>query len=193
MLMAMARIFRRELLAFVLLLPGAARAEPSLWQALAGGGLVVLMRHARAPGVGDPAGFRLGDCATQRNLDERGRAEARATGAAFRDRRIRVARVLSSRWCRCLETAELLGLGPVEPFDPLNSFFANRGDGASHVEGIRRFVAGWAGPGNAVMVTHQVNVTGATGLYPASGEMVVLRPRDGGIEALGRMTPGGAG
>ena len=85
-----------------------AGAEDPVWDALRGGGLVMLIRHAATePGLGDPPGFRVEDCATQRNLSEAGRAEARLIGAAFRHRGIPVHRVLSSRWCRCLETGRL--------------------------------------------------------------------------------------
>lgn len=79
-----------------------------LWSALRGGEHVVLMRHAVAPGTGDPAGFELDDCSTQRNLSERGREQARATGERFRANGVTDAAVYSSQWCRCLETARLL-------------------------------------------------------------------------------------
>jgi len=79
-------------------------------------GYVAVMRHAIAPGTGDPSNFRLGDCQTQRNLSETGRQQARRLGQLLRDRQVPVTRVLSSQWCRCLETAKLLDLGQVEPF-----------------------------------------------------------------------------
>ena len=93
----------------------AADESEAAWQALAAGGHIAVMRHATAPGVGDPEGFRLEDCSTQRTLSEKGRGEARRIGEAFRARGVDVDDVYSSRWCRCLETAELLGLGPVQP------------------------------------------------------------------------------
>lgn len=143
---------------------------------LAGGGRALLMRHALAPGTGDPSGFRLGDCGTQRNLNEAGRAQARALGARLRAAGLGRARVLSSRWCRCLETAELLAVGPVEPFDPLNSFFDEASERAPRTEALGRFFAG-LGPDAPplVMVTHQVNITALTGVVPVSGEGLVLR------------------
>src|SRR5690242_9259354 len=86
-----------------------ARADEALWALLQQGGQVVLVRHALTePGVGDPPGFRPGECRTQRNLSDAGRAEARRLGAALRERRIPVGDVLSSPWCRCLETAQLV-------------------------------------------------------------------------------------
>ena len=91
------------LLGLFLSLPLLAAEQAELWTALAQDGHVALMRHARAPGTGDPARFQLDDCTTQRNLDDTGREQARRTGAAFRARDIKVARVLSSQWCRCRE------------------------------------------------------------------------------------------
>ncbi|HIK16487.1 MAG TPA: histidine phosphatase family protein [Leptolyngbyaceae cyanobacterium M33_DOE_097] len=84
-------------------------------------GYVAVMRHAIAPGTGDPGNFRLGDCQTQRNLSETGRQQARRLGQLLRDRQVPVTRVLSSQWCRCLETARLLDLGQVEPFPILTA------------------------------------------------------------------------
>lgn len=94
--------------------------ESDLWSRLqqADTHYYVLMRHAIAPGTGDPSNFQLADCSTQRNLSEEGRTQARRTGEAFRDKQIPVRQVLSSEWCRCLETAELLDLGAVERFSP---------------------------------------------------------------------------
>jgi hypothetical protein len=111
------------------------------------------LRHARTePGTGDPPGFRHDDCTTQRNLDAAGRAQARTIGERLRAERIPVDRVLTSRWCRCRETATLLGLGP----------------------GMLAFIRTWPGPGNALLVTHQVNITAVTDVYPRSGELVAV-------------------
>jgi phosphohistidine phosphatase SixA len=152
------------------------RADEALWAAVAEGGHVALMRHARAPGTGDPDNFRLGDCSTQRNLDETGRDQARRTGDAFREHGVVLGRVASSQWCRCLETAELLALGTVEPFAPLNSFFGDRARGPDQTEAVRALLADADPDGpSLVMVTHQVNITALTGIFPRSGEIVVLR------------------
>jgi phosphohistidine phosphatase SixA len=166
--------------------------EPKLWDALRQGGHVVLMRHAIAPGGGDPPGFRLEDCATQRNLSESGRQQARLAGEALRSRNIPVRRVLTSQWCRCRETAELLGLGPVEEYPVLNSFFSDRSTAQAQTEALRRFVSESPGESNVVLVTHQVNITELTGAWPASGELVVVRPDGrGGFLLVGRLVPGG--
>lgn len=160
----------------LLLATAPARADEALWPALAEGGHVALMRHAEAPGTGDPQDFRLDDCSTQRNLDQTGRDQARRTGQAFRDRGVTIARVLSSQWCRCLETAELLALGAVEPFPPLNSFFGERARESAQTAAVRAFLAETdADRPSFVMVTHQVNITALTGQSARSGEIVVLR------------------
>jgi phosphohistidine phosphatase SixA len=164
--------------------------EEDLWRELQNGGYIVLMRHAIAPGGGDPPGFRLNDCSTQRNLSEEGREQARTIGAAFRVRGVPVERILTSQWCRCRDTAELLGLGPVEEYPVLNSFFSDRSTADEQTEALRRFVERSMPEQNIVLVSHQVNITGLTGVFPASGEMVVVRPGGpGGFTLVGRLKP----
>ncbi|MBE9110909.1 histidine phosphatase family protein [Nodosilinea sp. LEGE 07298] len=141
---------------------------------------VVLLRHAIAPGTGDPASFRLDDCATQRNLSAAGRSQAQQIGAAFRQRDISVVQVLSSQWCRCLETAELMALGPVEPYPPLNSFFRDRSTATQQTSQVQAYVRNQPNRGVLVMVTHQVNITALTGILPGSGQAVVVALNDEG-------------
>jgi phosphohistidine phosphatase SixA len=172
---------------FVWIVAGAAQADEALWARLRDGGLVVMVRHATAPGVGDPPGFRLGECATQRNLSDAGRAEARRIGEAFRRERVPVAEVRSSEWCRCRETAEL-AFGRYTPWPPINSFFADRGTAAVQTEAVHALAARTGPRGNTVLVTHQVNITAATGVYPQPGEMVVLQPAGDRLEVVGRLT-----
>jgi phosphohistidine phosphatase SixA len=152
-------------------------------------GAIVLIRHARAPGVGDPDNFKLEDCSTQRNLNDQGRAEARRIGKFFRDNGIEVSRVLSSEWCRCLETAELAFPGRVTREPSFNSFFQERASEAVQTARGQAVLMNWRGPGTLVVVTHQVNITALTGVFPAEGEGVVLRVRDGRIEVIGRIKP----
>ncbi|NJN46098.1 MAG: histidine phosphatase family protein [Candidatus Competibacteraceae bacterium] len=166
----------------------AADEADALWDAVKNGGHIVLMRHALAPGTGDPDRFQLDDCTTQRNLSAEGQQQARHTGQSFRDRGIEIGQVLSSQWCRCLETARLLDLGPVEPFPVLNSFFRQPGNGRQQTAELKRFVsAPFTGP-SKVLVTHQVNITGLTGVFPQSGELIVLKAdSEAGIKVLGRI------
>lgn len=147
------------------------------WAALAGGGHAALLRHATAPGFGDPKGFRLDDCSTQRTLSEAGREEARMVGERFRSRGIAINGVYSSVWCRCLETARLLDLGPVEPLAPLNSFFETRERAEAQTAALRAWLAAQPAADTLVLVTHQVNITALTGVIPVSGEIVVVRTR----------------
>ena len=151
-------------------------------------GIVTLVRHASAPGVGDPAGFTLGDCATQRNLSDEGRAEARRLGEALRSVGVRDADVRSSEWCRCLETARLMAIGPVRPASYLNSFFAGRGDGAAATRALRAAVLQKLDSRRPTfLVTHQVNITALTGVVPAEAEAVFVRATAAGtIETVGR-------
>lgn len=162
--------------------PDAPDAAAAAWEAVARGEAVALMRHALAPGTGDPAGFALDDCATQRNLSDAGRAQARKIGARIADALDGApVEVFSSAWCRCLETARLLGFGEPTALAPLNSFFAGRGSRDGQTGTLRRWIderlaAGDAPP--AVLVTHQVNIGALTGAGVASGEIVVVDAED---------------
>mgnify|MGYP000844809286 CR=1 FL=1 len=168
----------------------AVHAEAELWAALRDGHHVAVMRHELAPGVGDPEGFRIDDCSTQRNLSALGREQASATGERFRAHGIERATVYSSRWCRCLDTATLLGLGPVNPFAGLDSLFRDRDQEASRNAEVRNLIHKHAQTGRPlVLVTHQANITALTGVFPASGEIVVLRVSDDGLSVAGRIPP----
>ena len=185
------------LLAAALLIPGASAfakdaSSDAIWSALERPGHVVLMRHADAPGTGDPAGFRIGDCATQRNLGEAGRAQARRWGERFRQKGIAVSLVLTSQWCRARETAELMAVGPIEEAPAaLNSFFGRPGEREAATEALKaRLAALPVGAATVVLVTHQVNITALTGVFPQSGEAVILRRGEGGsFQPLGRLRP----
>jgi phosphohistidine phosphatase SixA len=177
-------------LTLLLLAPTGVAADEALWDLLGAGGRVVLMRHATTtPGVGDPPGFRPGDCPTQRNLTEAGRDEARRVGAAFRSRGIPIGRVLSSRWCRCLETARL-AFGHVEPWEPLDSVFEDRAREPERTSAVRRMAGEHPVDGNLVLMTHGANILALTGVNPAPGEFVVLIPEGGGrFNVAGRVPP----
>lgn len=187
-------------LLFAALLPaGAAPAQPreasddrALMQALRGGGHVILIRHASTvPGIGDPAGFVLSDCATQRNLSVAGRAEAVRIGATFKAERIPVGKVLSSQWCRCLDTARL-AFGKVSPWAALNSHFDQPADGAAQAAAVNAGLAAHETKGeNLVLVMHQVNITALTGISPAQGEAVITRRDGNALRVLGRLRPAG--
>jgi len=166
----------------------AASAEDMAWDALRRDG-IVLFRHAIAPGGGDPPDMRLGDCATQRNLDGNGRDQARRIGEAIRAEGVRVSAVLASAWCRTQETAELAFPGRVVIEPAFNSFFADRNAGLAQTAAARAILRAWTGPGALFVSTHQVNITALTGIVPASGEGVVLRREGDALAVVGRIRP----
>lgn len=168
--------------------PAAAAPADDAWAALSDGA-IALMRHADAPGIGDPPGFRLGDCATQRNLGDAGRAQARRIGEAFARRGVKVGAVLSSRWCRARDTAELAFPGRVRVEPAFDSFFDERRAEPERTAAARAILERWRGPGVLVVATHQVNISALTGEGAASGEIVIVRPEAGALKVLGRLRP----
>lgn len=167
-------------------------SEAKIWSQLRQGkGYVILWRHALAPGTGDPANFRLGDCSTQRNLSAEGRGQAIRMGERLRQQKITVSRVLSSQWCRCLETARLMNVGQVEPFPALNSFFQNRSPERSQTQQLRQFILkNQKTAGGVVMVTHQVNITALSNIVPPSGAAVVMGVSSTNqVELIGQLEP----
>jgi len=138
----------------------------------------------------DPPGFRLDDCTTQRNLSEEGRAEARRVGARIARAKVPIARVYTSPWCRCRETA-MLAFGKAEDWMPLASFFDFPDRDAEYTESVKKRIGAYSSRnmgGNIVMVTHNVNIAALTKLSVATGEIVVVRP-DGccGLRSVGRL------
>lgn len=165
-----------------------ATAADTAWAALRLGGHLALMRHALAPGAGDPPDFVLEDCATQRNLSQEGRDQAARIGAEARANGITAARVLSSQWCRCLETANLLGLGPVEPMPALNSSFRHPENAIDQTLAVEAWIASQEIAQPLFLVTHQANITALTGVYPRSGEILIVAPEaDGGLVLIERL------
>jgi len=156
---------------------------------LARPGRVLMLRHATAPGVGDPPNFKLNDCATQRNLDAVGRAQAAELGARLARAGVTQAKVYSSQWCRCLETARLLKLGAPVELPALNSFFGRSQDREPNLEALRKFLAGLPATGPPViLVTHQVTISGITGESTASGGGHLLELNGSGApRVLGRV------
>jgi phosphohistidine phosphatase SixA len=165
-------------------------ASPGLWQQLKSGGHVLLIRHATTdPGVGDPPGFNLQNCATQRNLNPTGREEARRLGSALQQLGIPVAAVRSSRWCRCLETAKL-AFGGAQSWPALDNTFETPDRRPQQMNEIRKALAQPVTGGNLVLVTHGVNILALTGISPAESEIVAIRTsRDGTFTVVGRGIP----
>jgi broad specificity phosphatase PhoE len=190
----MARLGRFALLALAVRLTvtpaWAADDTRDAWAALAGGGHIALIRHGNAPPGygGDPPGFMFDDCTTQRNLDDKGRAQGKALGEAFRGHGVRVDRLLSSPVCRCMDTAALMAVGQVQASwalvpdrDPANRV---------RLRELKDIVSAWRGPGTLVLVTHGFTSRALIGIVPDQAEVVVLRPTPGsdrGITVVGRI------
>jgi phosphohistidine phosphatase SixA len=150
-------------------------AEPLPVAELGKPGRVLMLRHANAPGTGDPPGFRLDDCSTQRNLDAAGRAQAARLGEQLARAGVARAQVYSSQWCRCLETARLLNLGPVRELPALNSFYGRTQDREANLAALRAFLAKLPADGPpVVLVTHQVTISALTGQGAESGGGALL-------------------
>jgi phosphohistidine phosphatase SixA len=151
---------------------------------ITGSGRVLIVRHALAPGTGDPDNFKIDDCSTQRNLDASGRKQALAMGEWLRSQGVERARVFSSQWCRCKDTAELMKLGPVTELPALNSFFQRWEEKESNMRALSAFLSEQnVDETLIVLVTHQVTITALTGVYPTSGTGVMLvLDGEGGFE-----------
>jgi broad specificity phosphatase PhoE len=148
-----------------------------------------MLRQARAPGFADPPGFRLAECPTQRNLDAEGRVQAAKLGRRIASAGVTRARVYSSQWCRCLEAARLLGLGPVEELPLLNSFFDRPQERDATIGALRQFLARLPADSPPVkLVTHQVTISAMTGYTAASGDGVLpALDERGKIRVLGEI------
>lgn len=172
---------------------GLAQAQPPdpFWRLLREGGCVVLMRHAQTEaGVGDPPGFMLGQCRTQRNLSAAGREQARRVGERVRREGVAIASVRSSAWCRCVDTAQL-AFGTHAVWPALNSIFEGQGDAEAQTREVLTAVAGLRAPENWILVTHQVNISALTGAFTAMGELLATRPdpaSPGRLKVLARLT-----
>lgn len=177
------------LLALCLLSGVAQASDEQAWTALREGRAVLILRHAIAPGMGDPAGFQLDDCTTQRNLSQAGREQAQRWGQLLRQQHIQP-RLLSSRWCRAQDTAREMGLGAVAALPALDSFFVKRTSARGQTAALIEQVNAHAGPAPLVLVSHQVNITALTALYPASGEGLILAlPLQAPARVLARIQP----
>jgi len=168
--------------------PGEATAEARLIEAVRQGGVTILIRHsATEPGVGDPPGFKLSDCATQRNLSDAGREQARRLGRWFEVHGLRPTAVRVSPWCRARETA-MLTFGRAQDWDPLSNLLNDRSRQADQTSEVRKSIAGGADSTIDVLISHGVSISAFVDVYLQQGEMVVVRPaRDGGIEIVGRL------
>ena len=189
--MSMRRAVLALLAVLALAAPAAAADDEPLWALLARGGQTIMIRHAiTTPGVGDPPNMRLDDCASQRNLTDEGRAHAQRVGEAVRARRIPVARVLASPWCRCLETAKLAfgTFGAAETWAPLGNLYGRPERRDDQVKAMRITLGEPRTGGNLVLVSHGSTISAVTGVSPDTAEMVIVTPQgDGRFAVAGRL------
>lgn len=168
--------------------------ELLIWDKLEGSapkGYVLLLRHTLAPGVGDPENFKLTDCATQRNLSEVGRQDAKEVGEWLKRRELKIFRVESSRWCRAKETAQLLNLGKVKLNKNLDSLF-EESDIANHpaTKQVRKQISNHRNKvGLLILVGHYVNIGAVTGVGVDSGEGVLVKADRKGVLKVVGLTP----
>ena len=166
---------------------------PDVWQKLQTGDAVVLMRHALAPGTGDPENFAVDDCSTQRNLSDDGRQQAARIGELLKANGITAADVFSSQWCRCIDTGNGLSLGKVGPLPLLNSFYQDRSTETEQTTALLQWLKnrlesnGSPNRKPALLVSHQVNITSLTNVYPGSGELVFLSIEGDELIVLGTL------
>jgi broad specificity phosphatase PhoE len=154
---------------------GFAEAESALAKVIEETGTnVMFLRHALAPGYGDPSDFDVNNCSTQRNLDSAGRAQAKALGRVLRQHQIRFDEIKSSQWCRCQETARLLNMGKVVPFTGLNSFFEEHADREQTLRQLENYLGSVKQDELVLLVTHQVVISAVTGIYAPSGGVVLF-------------------
>jgi phosphohistidine phosphatase SixA len=188
--MTLKRIGRLLALTVILMWTPSIWADEALWSLLKGGGQVVLVRHAlTTPGVGDPPGMKISDCGTQRNLSDEGRAHARQLGETFRQRGIAVGRLLSSPWCRSIETAKLAFARTPDLTPALGNLFGRSEESSRQLADLRPLAGQIPANGNTVMVSHGSTILALTGISPDTAEMVVLTPQGAGrFTIAGRLT-----
>ena len=161
-----------------------AQSSEQTWKPAQEGNKIILIRHSLAPGGGDPVGFKVDDCKTQRNLNQTGINQSKKIGKLFKKNKVPIDQVLSSQWCRCKDTARY-AFGDFKEFTALNSTFQspyNKNE-SKQLKELYEFINQWEGDGkNLVLVTHYSIITAVTNAVPNSGEIVITN-RD--FEVLG--------
>ena len=178
------------LLGALLIAWSASADDAELIAALQSGGHIALMRHSTAPGTGDPPNLRIGDCATQRNLSSGGRTQAAEIGAHLRANGLSAARLVSSQWCRCLDTARLLSVGDIEELPFLNSLVSYPDERTEMTRSLGEWIAVQDLSAPTILVTHAINIRALTGHSTAQGEIVVAeRAAGGALRIVGSILP----
>ena len=168
------KIFNYLIILICIISPVKADLNQNIISELKKGGKIIFIRHAYAPGGGDPNNFDLNDCNTQRNLNDDGRLQSKKIGEFFKKNKISIKKVYSSEWCRCKETASI-AFRNFETKNFLNSFFSERfaKTRENQVENFNKFINNWDGKQNLIFVTHYVVISEILNYAPASGEIIV--------------------
>ena len=151
-------------------------AAQANWKPAKNGDKIILIRHSKAPGFGDPPGFNIKNCKTQRNLSKEGVDQSKKIGKLFKKNKIKIDQVLSSQWCRCKDTAKY-AFKNYKEFSALNSTFQTPYDknAKKQINELKDYIQKWNGNGsNLVLVTHYVIITAITDVVPRSGEIVII-------------------
>jgi len=168
------KIFNYLIIFICIISPVKADLNQNIISELKKGGKIIFIRHAYAPGGGDPNNFDINDCDTQRNLNNDGRLQSKKIGDFFKKNKISIEKVYSSEWCRCKETASI-AFRSFETKNFLNSFFSERfaENRKNQVENFNKFINNWSGKGNLIFVTHYVVISEILNYAPSSGEIIV--------------------
>ena len=161
---------------FFLLIFNKLYAQQNKWKPAQDGNKIILIRHSLAPGSGDPIGFSLDNCKTQRNLNKEGIKQSKEIGYLFEKNQIKIDLVLSSQWCRCKDTAKY-AFKKYKEFSALNSTFQSPYDknAEKQIKELKNYIQDWNGKGgNLIPVTHYVIITAITDANPRSGEIVII-------------------
>ena len=169
----------------VLNLNSNAFSNENILKSLEDGKKLVFIRHAIAPGNGDPNNFDINDCSTQRNLDKNGIAQSKKIGLFFKNNNIKIDKVLSSEWCRCKDTAKY-AFQNFETFNALNSFYDVRfaANEAKQIKDLKNYIKNWDDDKNLILVTHFVVISSIFNIGSSSGEIIIS---DKNLNIIGRV------
>ena len=163
-----------------------ASSDDKILNSLKEGKKLIFIRHAIAPGNGDPDNFNIKDCSTQRNLDKKGINQSKKIGLFFKSNKIKIDKVLSSEWCRCTDTAKY-AFENFETFDALNSFYDERfsANETKQINDLKKFIKNWHSDKNLVFVTHYVVISSILNVGSSSGEIIIT---DKNLNIIGSIT-----
>ena len=170
-------MFKRIIIIFfigILNINNSAFSDDKILKSLKEGKKLVFIRHAIAPGNGDPNNFNINDCSTQRNLDENGIEESKKIGLFFKNNKIKIDKVLSSQWCRCKDTAKY-AFKNFETFDALNSFYDEKfaENETKQIKDLKNYIKNWNSDKNLILITHFVVISSILNTGSSSGEIII--------------------